>query len=55
MIRLLRYLIFGDGHVHKFAILKVYEYNSKHTGTRFVYVLKCEQCGRLKRYVIDSE
>ena len=50
MIRLLRFLIFGDIHSHKWKFkerLKQVEY-STNVIKAYIYIYECEHCGNLK-------
>jgi len=51
MIRLLKWLIFGDTHLCKYEIIErikvVSEY--KNTPESIIFVQKCEICGKIKK------
>tara|TARA_R110002096_G_scaffold165486_1_gene334092 strand:- start:467 stop:628 length:162 start_codon:yes stop_codon:yes gene_type:complete len=53
MIRLFRFLFFGDAHVHKWACV---EKQNRSRGEKLVaidYILKCEICGKMKKFTND--
>lgn len=54
MIRLLKWLITGDGHLHKWKIIKVQNYTvTSDFGGRNVgiqYDQQCEHCGKMKTF-----
>jgi len=52
MKRLLKWLFTGDGHLHKWKIIKEGEL-SKTNGNSVIgvfYVMQCEKCGELKKF-----
>lgn len=56
MLRLLRFLLTGDGHLHHWVILNtnsVRAYNGDgNKGT--MYTLQCELCGNIKRKQVNA-
>jgi len=53
MIRLLKWLFIGDGHLHKWEIIDTLKVENQDTRIRWTrYVLQCDHCGDLK--IIDS-
>lgn len=55
MIRLLRFLFFGDYHLHQWAIIEELDRTNKFTGlvTAKTRILQCKHCGKLKQFDID--
>jgi len=54
MIRLLKWLFTGDGHLHKWKIIQERELTRIKDGSRIglMYVLQCEVCGELKQFEV---
>jgi len=57
MIRLLRFLVTGDWHTHKWeiedankAILCDLSLGGKPYGERLTYIQKCAACGKMRRF-----
>ena len=51
MIRLFRYLLFGDIHIHKWACVeKLNKTNSSGNVVAVYYINKCEICGKMKKF-----
>lgn len=50
MLRLFRFLIFGDGHKHKWVIIQKGSFEAWSDG--FYWVKMCEECGKLKNHKI---
>jgi hypothetical protein len=52
MLRLLKFLIFGDAHLHEYKIIKEetkeYTFNSGMAIDRRYYILQCKKCGNIK-------
>jgi len=53
MIRLIRWLIFGEAHIHKWTTIEnidVYNSSSSTLPTASKYVCRCDTCGKIKVY-----
>jgi len=49
MIRLLKWLFWGDAHLHKWKIIKQEELINKQKTNQWTrYTLQCEHCGNIK-------
>jgi len=49
MIRFLRWIFWGDAHLHKWKIIKeINMINKEETSQWIRYTLQCEHCGDLK-------
>jgi hypothetical protein len=49
MIRLLRFLVTGDWHLHQWKIIRAVPLlDDSNEPVGFVYISKCEACGKLK-------
>jgi len=51
MIRLLKFLIFGDAHLHKWvSVEKLHKTTKGGDVVAVYYICKCEVCGSIKRF-----
>lgn len=50
MIRLLRFLLTGDGHMHKWEILRQGSTNWRGEGICNFYDCRCSVCGKIKGF-----
>ncbi len=52
MLRLIRFLIFGDAHLHEWEIIEQRDILSRYTLNIIgrSYILKCKHCGDLKEF-----
>ena len=54
MLRLLKILLTGDSHLHKWTqinLIPTYAENCKHA-ISYDYVCKCEHCGKIKSFKV---
>lgn len=59
MIRLLRWLVLGDGHLHKWRYVEKVEYykegrSKKDIPDRTEWIMQCETCGNIKIVKVTS-
>ena len=53
MIRFLKWLLTGDGHVHKYVLMEKLQYGRGDLIIGYVYINICSSCGKIKTERVD--
>lgn len=57
MLRILKFLITGDWHLHKWQCVATYNWREKNYGNYLNYeiqILECEHCGKRKKFKVKG-